>query len=153
MPRPSRRRGSEKRNGETPETYIAEVRGDVELSGKAGGRGPKCDINFSMKRDTGTMGLICGDCSSQTERCQNVHTEACSRCNRSVDADIAEVNPMIRCTQQKCRSKELIVCRDCCVRTFNDRHYYQFAYQPEGFVPLEWQGFTVEQWKERTPAN
>ena len=91
----------------------AEVRGDAEGCARLKGRGPKCDILFDNKRDTGTMGLICGDCGSGTEGCGSTPDSGkCPRCHAKVNTT---TNRMITCTQQQCRSKGNAACRKCCV--------------------------------------
>ena len=124
----------------------ADVRGDAEGCNETTGRGPKCDINFVATRDEGATGLICGDCGSTAEIIHRLlpgdGTEVCPDCDRSVQED----NQMIACTQQHCRSRGKMTCRQCCVQSFNTNHYYQYAYQPKGSTLHEWQGCTVEQW-------
>ena len=102
----------------------ADVRGDKEGCDEKTGRGPKCDIHFKAKRDKGAMGPICGDCGSVAEMVSG--TERCPEC----DTEASATNPVIACTQQQCRSKGKVACRQCCVQLFQERHYHQHAYQP-----------------------
>ena len=146
---PDRVDGSDltRRAAEHLKHIYADVRGDAEGCNETTGRGPKCDINFEAGRDKGATGLICGDCGSTVEimpkgLLPGDGTEVCPDCDRSVH----EKNQMIACTQQHCRSKGKMTCRQCCVQSFKTNHYYQYAYQPKGSVLHEWRGYTVEQW-------
>ena len=125
----------------------AEVRGDAEGCNLLKGRGPKCDILYDSERDQGVEGLICGDCGSKTEECKAVpDPEKCPKCDSKVDAT---TNQTFTCTQQQCRSKGKTACRKCCIHSFETEHYYQHAYQPGGFEPMEWRGFTVDEWQSK----
>ena len=133
---------------ETTEEHLrhiyAEVRGDAEGCTRLEGRGPKCDIRFDSAWEKGTVGLICGDCGSKTEECKPApDSSKCPKCHAKVNA---ATNQMITCTQQQCRSRGKTACRKCCVRSFENEHYYQHTYQPKGFEPLKWRKLTIDQW-------
>ena len=140
-----------KRAAEHLKHIYAEVRGDKEGCDETTGRGPKCDINFNARRDKGATGLICGDCGSAVEIMPkglmlDDGAEVCPECNEGVNE---MRNQVIACTQQQCRSKGKVTCRQCCVQSFQEQHYYQHAYQPKGSSCMEWLGCTVEQWPDR----
>ena len=149
---PDRVDGSDltRRAAEHLKHIYADVRGDKEGCDETTGRGPKCDIDFKAGRDGGATGLICGDCGSKVEIMPEGllledGTEVCPDCN----GEVKEKNPAIACTQQQCRSRGKMTCRQCCVQSFKANHYYQYAYQPKGSVSHEWKECTVEQWTDK----